>query len=63
MSVTINDWEDGSFEGRFDTVAEAEAYVLEEEMDVVINDYTSLRGQSYRFNAEINAKKKDLQEG
>lgn len=58
MSVLINSWEDGGNEGRFDTVAEAEEYVLENEMDVVIYDFSGLHGSGYRFNAEIDARNK-----
>lgn len=58
MKVQINDWEDGTREGSFETVAEAEAYVLEEGLDVVVYDFSSLNGQGYRFNAEINDKRK-----
>lgn len=36
MSVQINDWEDGTCEGRFYSVDEAKAYVLENEMDVIL---------------------------
>jgi hypothetical protein len=55
MSIQINSWEDGDLEGRFDTIAEAEEYVLENEMDVVIYDFSSLNGMAYRFNTEIAA--------
>lgn len=58
MSVQINDWEDGTFEGRFDTLAEAEEYVLENEMDVIIQDFSSLTGLGYRFNAEVLERRK-----
>ena len=56
--VQINSWEDGDFEGEFETVEEAKAYVLENEMDVVLFDFSGslLTASGYRFNAEIAAK-------
>jgi DNA-binding NarL/FixJ family response regulator len=57
--VQINSWEDGDVEGVFDTVEEAEAYVLEEEMDVVVYDFSGLNGKGYRFNTEIAAKREE----
>jgi hypothetical protein len=57
--VQINSWEDGDIEGVFDTLEEAEAYVLEEEMDGVVYDVSGLNGKGYRFNTEIAAKREE----
>lgn len=64
-SVQINAWEDGGMEGVFETVEEAEAYVLEEEMDVVVYDFSGnlLNASGYRFNTEIAAKRQAKTDG
>lgn len=60
MAVQVNHWEDGSNEGKFDTLAEAKEYVLENDMDVMIHDYST--GRDFRFSAEIlEREKKDAE--
>jgi hypothetical protein len=53
----VNNWENGTPVGGFDTVEEAEAYTLENGLDVTIFNYTTLNGTGYRFNADINARR------
>jgi len=47
-------WEDGEFIGATDHLGEAEAWILDDELDGHITDLVTRKG--YRFNAEIAAK-------
>jgi hypothetical protein len=54
MRYNVVFWEDGSFIGATDSLGEAEAWILDDELDGHITDMQTRKG--YRFNADIAAK-------
>ncbi len=53
---TVLEWEDGTFIGATDSLGEAEAWILDDELDGYIIDDQTRKG--YRFNIEIAEKEK-----
>jgi len=56
MRYLVVDWEDGTFIGATDSLGEAEAWILDDELDGHITDTETRMG--YRLNAEIAEKER-----
>lgn len=55
---TVLEWEDGDFIGTTDSLGEAEAWILDDELDGYIIDNKTRKG--WRLNIEIAAKERKL---
>jgi hypothetical protein len=53
----VHYWEDGELIGTTDLLGEAEAWILDDDIDGFITDNQTRKG--YRFNREIAAKEKN----